>query len=132
MTGIDLGWWFEMGIVCLESDERPGAAWEFRVLSSWVQRLRGLLGTREGASPVMLLRCRSIHTYGMRYPIDVAFVGGSGKVLRVVRGMAPAACASCPKAECVLERPAQEDLWVEEGEHLRAASLDIKLATGQA
>lgn len=102
--------------------------WEFRVLSTWVQRLRGLLGTWEGAAPVMLTRCRSIHTYGMRYPIDVAFVSGAGEALKVVRGMPPSGCSSCPGAECVLERPAAEGPWIGKGEHLRAVSLGVEFA----
>lgn len=37
-------------------------------------RLRGLLG-REGIDGAILLRpARSVHTFGMRFPIDVAFL----------------------------------------------------------
>lgn len=47
-------------------------------------RSRGLLG-RDGVDGALLLRpCRSVHTLGMRFPIDVAFCDGDLRVLRVV------------------------------------------------
>jgi uncharacterized protein len=45
-------------------------------------RSRGLLG-RDGVDGVMVLRpCRNVHTFGMRFAIDVAFCDGTGTVLR--------------------------------------------------
>lgn len=45
-------------------------------------RARGLLG-RDGIDGVMVLRpCRNVHTFGMRFTIDVAFCSGDGAVLR--------------------------------------------------
>lgn len=93
------------------------------MLTTWRERLRGLLGTGPDASPVMLALCASIHTFGMRYPLDVAFVGERGEVLRVHRGLGPGAVLSCAAARCVIERPAAEGAWLEEGEHLWAASI---------
>lgn len=50
-------------------------------------RRRGLLG-RDGIDGVLVLRARSVHTFGMRFPIDVAFcdprVPGEVRVLRLV------------------------------------------------
>ena len=47
-------------------------------------RRKGLLG-RDGFGAALLLpRCRSIHTVGMRFTIDAAFCDGSGTVLRIV------------------------------------------------
>lgn len=47
-------------------------------------RSRGLLG-RDGLDGALLLRpCRSVHTLGMRFPIDVAFCDDDLRVLRVV------------------------------------------------
>lgn len=114
-----------MDCVRLASDERPEMVWEFRVLSSWASRMRGLLGMGPGAMPVMLARCHSVHTYGMGYPLDVAFVGSLGEVLRVCRDLDPGSCASCVGAACVLERPASKGPWVEEGERLWAVSLSV-------
>jgi uncharacterized protein len=47
-------------------------------------RARGLLG-RDGYDGAILLRpARSVHTVGMRFPIDVAFCDDELRVLRVV------------------------------------------------
>lgn len=97
----------------------------FVVLSSWVERLRGLLGTRVDADPVMLMRCGSIHTFGMRYPIDVAFVSERGEVLRSMRALAPRRLLASSDAYCVLERPASDEPWFAEGDHVRALSMVV-------
>ena len=69
------------GSVRLVSDERPGVMHELRLLSTWGERLRGLLGTGPDAEPAMLVRCGSVHTFGMTYALDVALVGELGEVL---------------------------------------------------
>lgn len=117
-----------MAVARLRSDERPELTHELVVLSSWLERLRGLLGTGSDARAVLLARCGSVHTFGMRYPIDVAFVGERGEVLRVRRSVGPGRLCSCPGAECTVERPAREGDWLEEGEHLWIASVSADAA----
>ena len=52
-------------------------------------RRRGLLG-RDGVEGVLVIEpCRQVHTFGMRFAIDVAFCASDGRVLRVVPGMRP-------------------------------------------
>ena len=97
----------------------------FVVLSTWVDRLRGLLGTRADADPVMLTRCGSIHTFGMRYSIDVAFVDEHGGVLRSARALVPRRLLSSPHAFCVFERPASEMPWFEEGDFAGVAAIVV-------
>ena len=47
-------------------------------------RLRGLLGrTIPEGGGLLLTPCGSIHTFGMRYPIDAVYLSSSGRVLRV-------------------------------------------------
>lgn len=47
-------------------------------------RMRGLLG-REGIDGALLLRpAKSVHSFGMRFPIDVAFCDKDLRVLRTV------------------------------------------------
>lgn len=108
-----------MRSVVLASEERPGIVYELRVLRTWSERLRGLLGTGPDVAPVLLERCGSIHTFGMRYPLDVALVGEKGEALVVRRGLGPGSVLSHPAARCVLERPSSPGEWVEKGEHLR-------------
>ena len=52
----------------------PGRYGCFEVLSSWLARVCGLLGPPERGRAVLIERCRSIHTFGMRFAIDVALV----------------------------------------------------------
>lgn len=54
------------------------------VASSRRARARGLLG-RDGIEGALLVQpARSIHTFGMRFPIDVAFCDAELRVLRVL------------------------------------------------
>ena len=46
---------------------------------------RGLLG-RDGLEGAFVIEhCRWVHTFGMRFPIDVAYLGAGGEVLQTVR-----------------------------------------------
>lgn len=58
------------------------------VAESIRERTHGLLG-RDGIDGAVLLRpARSVHTFRMRFPIDVAFIDGELRVIRMVT-MAP-------------------------------------------
>ena len=46
-------------------------------------RLKGLLG-RDGVEGALLLKGRSVHTVGMRFPIDVAFCDADLRVVAIV------------------------------------------------
>src|SRR5690606_831737 len=80
---------------------RAGGAW---------QRLRGLLGGPRLApgQALWLDPCRAIHTAGMRYAIDVAFVDGRGRVVRIIHGLRPWRWACCWRARSVVEMAAGE------------------------
>ena len=52
-------------------------------------RRRGLLG-RDGLEGVLVIEpCRQVHTFGMRFAIDVAFCAADGRVVHVVPAMRP-------------------------------------------
>jgi uncharacterized protein len=69
-------------------------------------RARGLLG-RDGIDGALLLRpARSVHTVGMRFPIDVAFCDGDLRVLRVTTMRRHRVGRPCLKARCALEAEA--------------------------
>lgn len=82
-------------------------------------RLRGLL-FRPGSDDLMvLLPCSDIHTFGMRYAIDVAFLDASGVVMRSVRDVLPNKRLREPGAVAVLERRAiPRELWFDEGDYV--------------
>lgn len=72
-------------------------------------RLLGLAGLREVPDDCMLLipGCRSVHTVGMRFSIDVTFVDRHGRELRTVRGVRPWRVVGCRGAAAAIERPAE-------------------------
>jgi len=59
----------------------------------WRSRLRGLLLRRplatDGSEALLLWPCAGIHTIGMRYSLDVAFLDASGAVLCIFEGVRP-------------------------------------------
>lgn len=80
-----------------------------RVADRFWLRLRGLLGRpRLGEDEGLLLRpCRAVHTWGMRYPIDVAFLDRGGMVLASYPSLAPSRhTRRHSNADCALELPA--------------------------
>lgn len=76
----------------------------------WWDRLRGLLGRPVPAAGFGLLiaPCRAVHTFGMRYPIDVAFLDGQGRVVGLHRGLGRMRVAACAGARAALELPVGE------------------------
>jgi uncharacterized membrane protein (UPF0127 family) len=52
---------------------------------------------------LLIPRCRSVHTFGMRFPLDLIWIGDDGAVLRVDR-VRPGRIRSCRAAAAVLER----------------------------
>ncbi|MFC7624061.1 DUF192 domain-containing protein [Microlunatus sp. GCM10028923] len=53
------------------------------VAETYRTRQRGLLGTDSVVGALWITRCPSVHMIGMRYPIDVAVVDNSGRVILV-------------------------------------------------
>jgi uncharacterized protein len=77
---------------------------EIRIARSRRARLLGLAFRRRPPGHALLLpRCRSIHTFGMRFPLDLVWLDARGRVLRVDRGVAPGRVRCCLRAAAVLE-----------------------------
>jgi uncharacterized protein len=55
------------------------------VARSWTRRGRGLIGRRGLEGVLWLEPCRSVHTVGLRFAIDVAYLDAGGRVLLVRR-----------------------------------------------
>jgi uncharacterized protein len=53
------------------------------VADSRRERTRGLVGRHDVEGALVLRPCRQVHTFGMRFPIDVAFCDRSGFVLHL-------------------------------------------------
>lgn len=72
-------------------------------------RLTGLLGTFPSkAQPgLFLLPCNGVHTFGMKYPIDVYFLDSEGRVVEIKRSLAPNRLTGIVhSAESAIEFPA--------------------------
>ena len=71
-------------------------------------RLRGLAGlsTIEPGEALLLRRCRSVHTLGMRFALDLVWLDADDQVVRVDRAVRANRMRSCRRARSVLELPA--------------------------
>ncbi|MDP8975266.1 MAG: DUF192 domain-containing protein [Actinomycetota bacterium] len=76
------------------------------VADGFQSRLRGLLG-RDGVNGALLLKpASSVHTFGMRFPIDVAFCDKDLRVVDTVRMPRHRLCRPRLRARCVIEAEA--------------------------
>jgi hypothetical protein len=75
-----------------------------------VDRMRGLMGRRslESGHGMLIRRSGSIHTFFMRFPIDVVFLDKELQVRKIVRELPPNRAAAGRGARSVLELPAGE------------------------
>jgi uncharacterized membrane protein (UPF0127 family) len=48
-------------------------------------------------------RCRSVHTFTMRFPLDLIWLSGDGEPVRVDRAVAPRRLKLCLRARSVVE-----------------------------
>ena len=48
-------------------------------------------------------RCRSVHTFTMRFPLDLIWLGKDGQVVRVDPAVPPRRLKMCVKARSVVE-----------------------------
>ena len=74
------------------------------------KRARGL-SRRDDLPPdvaLLLRRCRSVHTFTMRFPIDLVWLGADGRVVRIDRAVPPGRLRACRRARSVLECRAGE------------------------
>jgi uncharacterized membrane protein (UPF0127 family) len=76
----------------------------WKAVSPW-ERTRGLLG-RPPLKPdegMLINDCRLVHTLGMAYDLDLAFIDRHGKVRKLVSGLRPARAAGSLGACATLE-----------------------------
>ena len=76
-----------------------------RIAGGFLQRARGLLlrPPLRANEALLIPGCASVHTFGMRYAIDVVFLDPLGRVLHVAGSLRPWRIASQPGAAAVLE-----------------------------
>ncbi|HEX5056726.1 MAG TPA: DUF192 domain-containing protein [Gammaproteobacteria bacterium] len=89
----------ESPILLIEDVMLTGSVWE---------RMRGLLRRpplREREA-LLIDRCASVHTWGMRYPLDLAFMDRKWKIRKLARDVRPWRMAWCRAAAVTLEMQA--------------------------
>ena len=71
-------------------------------------RKRGLLGREalDAGRALVIAPCNSVHTFFMKFPIDVVFVGRDGIVLKTTASLKPWRLAACVAAFATIELPA--------------------------
>ena len=72
-----------------------------------VARLAGLAGLRAMPPRTGLLipRCRSVHTVGMRFRLDLIWLGGDGQIVDISASVGPWRVVSRGQARAVVEAP---------------------------
>ena len=98
------------GVVVLTRDDGSVICERCVVADRMLPRMKGLLGKRELATGEGLLiqPAPSIHTFFMRFPIDVVFLAKNGKVMKVAANVGAWRMRSCRRAFAVLELAAGE------------------------
>jgi uncharacterized membrane protein (UPF0127 family) len=61
------------------------------IAESFFRRCKGLLGKKAlpTGQALVLRPCNSVHTFFMRFPIDVAFIGKDNKVVKIIPSIPP-------------------------------------------
>jgi uncharacterized membrane protein (UPF0127 family) len=79
-----------------------------RLADSFFTRLKGLLGARRllTGEGLIIRPCNSVHTFGMKYAIDVVFADAGHRVLKTVASLEPGKAAMCRDGRYVVELPA--------------------------
>jgi uncharacterized protein len=91
------------------------------------RRLRGLLGRSSlAADEGMLFRpAGSIHTFFMRFPIDVVFCDPELNVLGVARQLKPWRVAGRRHTKVVIELAGSAAAGIEQGDRLMLGTIDV-------
>jgi len=77
------------------------------VATTRLARLLGLayLDREDAGEGLLIPRCSRVHTFGMRFDLDLVFLGEDDRVIELRRSVPPGEWISCPEAVAVLELP---------------------------
>ena len=84
-------------------------------------RMRGLLGgpALAAGEGLLLGPCKQVHTFGMRFPIDVVFCDRTWRVVHVIRAMKPGRVSRAVwKARLAIELSAGAAVEIQVGDRL--------------
>jgi hypothetical protein len=82
---------------------------EFPLANGMRARLLGLawLGRERAGAGLLIPRCAGVHTFGMRFDLDVYFLDYRGRPIEVRRDVGPRRFLRCRAASAVLETPSE-------------------------
>ncbi|HTN25408.1 MAG TPA: DUF192 domain-containing protein [Solirubrobacteraceae bacterium] len=96
----------------LQGLERRALPGGLTLLVAGDRRARALGLARLDALPpghaLLLERCRSVHTAGMRFALDLVWLDATGAPVRTDHGVAPRRLRTCARARAVVETAAGE------------------------
>lgn len=102
--------------------EVSGQAESIELATTAPERLRGMLFRDPDDVTRILVPCRDIHTFGMRYPLDIAFIAKDGNVIEVHRNVGMRKRLKNRYASMVAERFSREGEWLHVGDVVRLGS----------
>jgi uncharacterized protein len=78
------------------------------VARTFRERRRGLakMTPLPAGYALRILKCNSVHTFGMRFALDLVWLGRDGRLIRVDHGVAPRRMKLCVRARSVVEAAA--------------------------
>lgn len=94
-----------------------------RVAGNWIQRLRGLIGREalEEGEGLLIPKCSSVHTFFMKFPIDILFLDRDRRVTGTVSRLIPGRFALGPwstRSVLELESGTLETVPCRPGDHI--------------
>ena len=102
-----------MQVALFNERTNQAVATQVEIAATRRSRNRGLLGRDhlDEAAAMLLAPCTSVHTVGMRFPIDVVFVDRQGYAVKVVRNLRPWRIALSIGGRAVIEMAAGSLRW---------------------
>jgi len=85
----------------------PLARRDVRLAHDPLARLLGLAGLRDlpPHAGLLLPRTASVHTFGMRFPLDLVWLDAAGRIVRIDCSVRPGRVRGCRGARAVIELP---------------------------
>lgn len=110
---------------------------DLEVAETGWQRMRGLIGRAAGdfidGKGLWILPCEGVHTIGMKFPIDVAYLDSNNRVLFIYQNLHPFRVGKIKtRAKSALELPSGmiSKSRTEVGDLLRFSASDEKIELG--
>src|ERR1039457_4024413 len=77
------------------------------IAGSGAKRTKGLLGRKslEPGEGMWIVPCEAVHTFGMRFPIDLVYLDRKHRVKKVRSNVVPWRLSACLSAHSILELP---------------------------